>query len=559
MGSLNEIKDLMRRIDESFRTQCLLNEGLSQTLYHFTSLSNGFDICKGDVIYLQSAYAKDSDNYDKKRKFYLSCTRIYSSRFGYSRGSKNGGVRIVLDGNTLSNTLKGKPVNYWGGGVFNDKFKYYETMPKDEKSQEAQRRYVATSYKMKNPDATPEEVEDYVSHNFDNERQFHSGNESEDRVFSYHSAIHDAHKMIKSVDFFMPDLDNNEKFRQIAVSVMRTPLQSLVRIFDNERDFNNPGGKPVDIWKKFEQWGYPDVVYNGSISKNNIGLLKSVLLFIVFGNPRYDGKKLGEGVSSLLDKYGLSEYTSIIGDVKRERDRTTFNYVAEHLDSVRRDLSDRPNRFTSKVVQMMSDYFKELGANTFRDACSIKSKMVDDAYYERHGMRPTDFYDNIDYDKKVRFLVVTVGYAKIIITDPYKDKFAGLFSGERLGDMQTFADGIAREVMEYHDYGSDYTHSRSKNVNSMYQYIYKLLRTGTVQQVLDAFKKIGVSNDYLSSYGLDINYKEISWMDTYDYDTLLTYQMSYENNADSRKVNRIKDNELVAFFGKETSDGNSHG
>ena len=113
--------------------------------------------------------------------------------------------------------------------------------------------------------------------------------------------------------------------------------------------------------------------------------------------------------------------------------------------------------------------------------------------------------------------------------------------------------------MEYNDYGSDYTHSRSKNVNSMYQYIYKLLRTGTVQQVLDAFKKIGVSNDYLSSYGLDINYKEISWMETYDYETLLTYQMSYENNADSRKVNRIKDNELVAFFTKETSDGNSHG
>lgn len=551
MSDLNEIRDLMERIDRGYRDYRLLTEGMSRVLYHFTSISNGFEICRGDVIYLQSAYAKDADNYDNKRKFYLSCTRMYSGRFGYSRSSLRGGVRIVLDGDKLSNTLKGKPVNYWGGGVFNDKFKYYETMPKDDAARRSNRDSLERRYRMDNPDATQQEVDDYLAHNFDQERQFHVSNESEDRIFSYDSAIRDAHNVIKSVDFFFPGLDGNEKYRQIALSVVRTRLGSLVRIFDDEREFNNPGGKPVDIWKKSEEWGYPEANYNGDIRKGNVNvdLLRTVLLFIVSGNPDYEGKNFGAGVSSLLSKYGLTEYSSVIGSVKSEDQRLPFQHIAERLDSARRDLSDRPNEFTSRVVKMMSDYFRSLGADSFRDAYKIKSKMLEDAFNEKNGIKSKDYYDGIDWYKSVDFLMVSIGYSNLIVANPSKDRFSDLFANDgNIGSLRDFADGLAREVMEYHDYGSDYSHSRSKNVNSLYQYLYKLMRTGSIQQVLDVFNKIGIGNDYLETWGLKFYHKAIDFMHVTNYDTVSTYKMSYNDNADYRKIRNIKDNELIRFY-----------
>ena len=104
----------MKKINILEEQYGLIKEGLSKILYHFTSIENGYRICKSDRIYLQSSYAKDSDNYDRKRKFYLSCTRIRNSQFGYSKKFSNGGVRIVLDGDALAANFKGKQVNYWG-------------------------------------------------------------------------------------------------------------------------------------------------------------------------------------------------------------------------------------------------------------------------------------------------------------------------------------------------------------------------------------------------------------------------------------------------------------
>ena len=228
-------------INETVR-KVLLNEGLSDILYHYTSIPNGYSICKQDIIYLQSAYGKDSDNYDRKRKFYLSCTRLFNSSFGYSSKFSFGGVRIKLDGRKLSQNFKGKTINYWNG--LNDKFYYYKTMPKNHEEFNKSISWDLNRYKEKNPNATEDDIQKFINMNFNNSAQKHVDNETEDRILSYSPSIQNAHDYILSVDVLMPDLNTNEKTKKMAYSFLyNTRLRKLVKIFDNVKDFNKINGK----------------------------------------------------------------------------------------------------------------------------------------------------------------------------------------------------------------------------------------------------------------------------------------------------------------------------
>ena len=205
MSSLSRIKDLMARIDEGYNEyRQLVNEGLSQLLYHFTSIRAAFNICNENTIYFQSAYAKEADNYDNKRKFYLSCTRIFNSHVGYSNKFNfgEGGVRITLDGNKLAQRYKGKQVNYWGGGVFTDKYTYYNHLPKD--YEDLKKRHDWDIIRLKGEkggvDPSEEEIEQYLRYNFDRNAQTHTSNESEDRILSYEPLLSNASNYIISID-----------------------------------------------------------------------------------------------------------------------------------------------------------------------------------------------------------------------------------------------------------------------------------------------------------------------------------------------------------------------
>ena len=235
----------MKRIIINESQYQLLNEGLSSLLYHFTSINNGFSICKDDKIYLQSALAKDSDNYDKKRKFYLSCTRVRNSQFGYSYKFSRGGVRIALDGDLLSNNFAGKQINYWNG--LNDKFRYYEYFPERSKDLEGNMSWEIERFKKNHPGATPEDIKRFIEYNFNDSAQHHTDNESEDRLFSYRPVIEDAHKYIKSIDVLLPGLGNGEDAESMKIaSAFRfsVPPQigRLVRIFNSVEEFNKPNG-----------------------------------------------------------------------------------------------------------------------------------------------------------------------------------------------------------------------------------------------------------------------------------------------------------------------------
>ena len=539
MDMLNEIKDLMCRIDKGYSDYVMLTEGLSDKLYHFTSIGNAFEICKNDVLYLQSAYAKDADNYDGKRKFYLSCTRMPNIRHGYSRKFMHGGVRIVLDGRRLSNDFKGKPINYWKG--LGDKYSFYEHLPMSYEQTKLNNDYNIRKFKEQNPGATDDDVAKYLQKNFSDSNQYHIGNESEDRIFSYKSTIENAHDYIVSVDVLLPNLYESKDELNVAYGFLNTVYNRRVHIYGDIKEFNSIKGKDANQWV-YDNYDYNGIAYNGSKQVN--GRYKTVLMdlikFISFGNPEFDGDRFGGAVANLLKRYGLSKYTNLIGQIQKDMRYSSLRDVVSSLEGKRREISDSPNADTAKIAQMMTDYFRELGADTFSQAYKIKEDML-------NGDKDLD-WNEIDGNITRPLLVF---FGSVLVPHPEREKFNNLLSISSYYDAQSLADSLANEVMDYRGYSDEVTYNTtSKNVNSLYQYLYKLFRTGTVQQVLDVFNKIGITNDLLENYRLEYEIQNLNFYDAVMKNTV-TSKLQSRVSDDYRAINRAKDWELAPLFKKQ--------
>lgn len=538
MDMLNEIKDLMCRIDKGYSDYVMLTEGLSDKLYHFTSIGNAFEICKNDVLYLQSAYAKDADNYDGKRKFYLSCTRMPNVRHGYSRKFMHGGVRIVLDGRRLSNDFKGKPINYWKG--LGDKYSFYEHLPMSYEQTKLGNDYNIRKFKKENPDATDDDVAKYLQKNFSETNQYHIGNESEDRIFSYKSSIENAHDYIVSVDVLLPNLYSSKDELSIAYGFLGTMYSSRIHIYGDIKEFNSINGKDANKWV-YDNFEYNSIAYNGSREsfRTYRDVLSNLIMFISFGNPEFDGDRFGGAAANLLKSYGLSKYTNLIGQIQKDMRYSSLRDVVSRLDANRREISDRPNADTAKIAQMMTDYFREIGADTFSQAYKIKEDML-------NGDKGVD-WNGID-GNITRPLLVFNNYT--VIPYPEREKFIDLLSLTDYGDVQSLADSLAYEIMDYKDYAGDGGYrTSSKNVNSMYNYLSKLFRKGTIQQVLDVFRQIGVTNDFLSTFRLNFQTQDLNFFDASMKETLSS-RMRERTSDDYRAISRSKDKELAPLFKK---------
>ena len=103
----------------------LLNEGLSNILYHFTHIGNISNILTTNKLNTSSNLGTLSDaQKDKGRSFYFSTQRNKGkSGYGYNTG---GDAVLVLDGRKLMSKYKGFPTDYWN----------YSTSPKDYHNQQ---------------------------------------------------------------------------------------------------------------------------------------------------------------------------------------------------------------------------------------------------------------------------------------------------------------------------------------------------------------------------------------------------------------------------------------
>jgi hypothetical protein len=99
-----------------------LCEGLSQVLYHSTSLLNASKIISSDEFRLATTYANDSEmSVGSKKLFFLSTTRSKTGAYTISNAYPHdaGNVVLVLDGRALGNNYTGDPVEYWGRSFLN--------------------------------------------------------------------------------------------------------------------------------------------------------------------------------------------------------------------------------------------------------------------------------------------------------------------------------------------------------------------------------------------------------------------------------------------------------
>ena len=524
-------------------TEGILKEGLSQNLYHFTGLDAAFKICSDDVIYLQSAYSKESDNYDKKRKFYLSCARQPNVKMGFASKCSNGGVRISLDGDKLSQRFAGKAVNYWAGDTFMNKHRYYQHLAKDEEDLMSLNRYEIDRLKRDNPDITDDEIKQYLVKNYNPEVQKHLDNEIEDRLLSYEPAIYDAHKYIKSIDVFIPGVfEDEEKMSEAAAFLYNTFLgrSGYVKLFDSLEQFSHPHGQPVNDKIPYK-W---DQMYNHKNAKQSLDCLIGVVGFITYGDDAYAGENFGPAVAKLLKKYGLEKYTKDIGRIKDAFRWYSVQSVAEKADSIRRELSDEPSEDKSKMLKMLTDYCLSIGADNFRQAYVIKKKQEDNKYNK--------VYDRIDTSVKLPYVIVG-NY--VISLNPDKDKFIDAV-GWNEEDCKNYAEMLAYEAYENQD--GKYNNKGSKNYNSMFFYIYKMLRSGTVKQVMDGFNKIGFDYEYLSDWGMGISVQDMDYWDAVRKETVLSMQAK-RSGADYKSVNSIRDKGVEQYIASKTVNESVNG
>lgn len=89
----------------------VLNEGLSNILYHFTYASSLISILKSNKFATSSNLGSTADSWKDKGRFFFFSTQRTKGMSGYARA--HGTVAIVLDGTKLNQTYKGFATDYW--------------------------------------------------------------------------------------------------------------------------------------------------------------------------------------------------------------------------------------------------------------------------------------------------------------------------------------------------------------------------------------------------------------------------------------------------------------
>lgn len=102
----------MKLLFENWRSH--LEEGISDIVYHGTSLGRLSDIAKGNRLMTSGVFGADEETVIGQGKFYFLSTARSPSAFrsGYPL-VKDGKTRITLDGKKIGQKYSGAPVDYW--------------------------------------------------------------------------------------------------------------------------------------------------------------------------------------------------------------------------------------------------------------------------------------------------------------------------------------------------------------------------------------------------------------------------------------------------------------
>jgi hypothetical protein len=222
-------------------SKSLLKEGITDEVYHFTSLENFIKIMNtntfrfSDLLYDLSDVIHNTPL--KKYKYYMSLSRTGSIKTGYGNyqsDNSNFIVRLKIDGRKLSQSYKGQPINYHNYG----------------RKQKSSKK---TSFRF----------------------------EYEDRILSNKPTIENFSNYVLSVDIIKITNSSNN-------FLLDDDMKSLEYILKNKENYNAPinftneKNSPLNENKSLLKEGITDEVYHFTSLENLIRILKSNSLNLSF-------------------------------------------------------------------------------------------------------------------------------------------------------------------------------------------------------------------------------------------------------------------------------------
>lgn len=425
----------------------MLTEIASAKIYHFTSISNVLKMAEENTIYLQSALAGTANKSNSpNRLFYLSTTRTKYQSFGYSRKFSNNSARIEFDGNKINQILHSKPYNYWG-----------YSMGK-------------STYLQNDNDG------------FTVSKQEHTRDEAEDRLYSSKSAIQGIYNYITRIDIIINDFSEENFTNYInAKNLLFTPFARKIFIYDNLKDFNAQSNNIINdkIDQDYESYGKAAYRRRNEMFLSNVSI-KIVLAAILSGetdNPNRDS-------ANLLKQYGLDSYIKK-GLMKNSNEYFNYSYkeLAYKLSYELEDLSRKPSSDKSKLLQMISDYFKKNKLNTYIDYVNYKEMKT--ASDKNYGLITRLVEKGVIDDKKeinVWLIKNTDTYDYVIVDDPYKI---------RITDINKDVENIAYYFINYTE-----ENMKSSSYNSYEKYIKRIFsKNPTLGDIINMLNKLGYNDN----------------------------------------------------------------
>lgn len=453
LSQITNSEIVTEKLNESIK-KGLITERASAKIYHFTSITNALKIAEEDTIYLQSSLAGTSDASDShNRLFYFSTTRTKYQSFGYSRKFSDNSARIELDGDKINQIMRVKPYNYWGSSM-------------------GKRNYVQNDDK-----------------GFTTDKQEHVRDEAEDRLYYSKASIPNAHEYIKRIDVILTN-PNEENYRSYisTKNLLYSKFSNRVFVYDNLKDFNTQSDNTINetLYEDYDSFGkanytMPKDIY---LSKDQINVVLAAILSGESNNIKQDSAKL-------LKNYGLEKYIKQ-GIFKGKNEYfnypyTDFNQLADKLSYSLTDLSNKPSEDKSKLVQMISDYFKKNKLKSYNDYVVFK---------ELNSRRPEGYNNTsvlikrgiIDINKEVNALLVRMkdSYDYLIVTDPNK---------VRIKDINKDIEDVAYYFINYTE-----DNMKSNTYDSYEKYIKRIFsKNPTLGYIMEMLKKLGYEDSLLDT------------------------------------------------------------
>lgn len=319
----------------------LLNEGVSETIYHFTSVPNAYKIVSQNAYMMQVSYAGSGEDDYGGKLFYMSATRNKNTAMSYAHNynSRKSGARIELDGTALNQRFKGMSVDYW--------------TPRDSTDEDpglGKRSY----------------YHDRRGDGFSDSKKAHQDNEYEDRILSNEPMINDFMRYVKRIDVFCIDGDCLYFAKEMALLA-----NGKCHIYDNIHDFNYQTKTEITekVLSDYSMEGprMREVASESHRNRRNlVDLAASYFCMKYMDHPVFDEDVYGKVGRELREWRFDGIVNDVIGEMKNMSHYEDIGSIIRFGDNVK-NYQNAPTPDGQRMLSMIARYMRSMGFKNLQD------------------------------------------------------------------------------------------------------------------------------------------------------------------------------------------------